>query len=86
MRIGPSGEYQRTPRPTPVCRSISVSLNALPESTNPAIAGTFAGDPVADDAEALATTLDRVAFDPSWTDDDETFGDAESRLRRLERR
>ncbi len=37
-------------------------------------------------AETVADTLDRVAFDPTWVDDDETFERTRAAVATLERR
>lgn len=66
-------------------RSLDGGRSAAAAPTNPAIAGAFATTPCDDDARQLAEVLDRVAFDPSWDDDDDLYERAAGRLRRLER-
>ena len=42
--------------------------------------------PLTQTAGAVAATLDRVAFDPTWVDDDETFERTRAAVATLERR
>jgi transglutaminase-like putative cysteine protease len=52
-----------------------------PPATNRTIACRL-GDPT---AAEIAATLDRAAFDPSWSDDDDAYGRTRDALRALER-
>jgi protein-glutamine gamma-glutamyltransferase len=68
-------------------RSRSESLGIEPDCSNPELARrwTAAAPPAAAPAVELAGTLDRVAFDPSWIDDDDAFDRARALLDEMER-
>jgi hypothetical protein len=67
---------------SPDSSSAPSALDGPTVPTNEAVARTLGTD----DAARVASSLDRVAFDPSWTDDDLDFEQARAAVATLERR